>query len=104
MSGKNRETEVNYKKLQTQMNEYNIQKKLLHKKIKTLEQNLIDRENYISENFADIMENNKNEDNNKKVENNENEKTAPENEETHENNSNNATNRNKNNESKNDNE
>ena len=107
LNGKNRETEVNYKKLQTQMNEFNIQKKLLKKKIKMLEQNLADRENYISENFGDIIGNNKKEGNNiinLKVEDNEIDKTASENEEAHENNSDIITNENKNNISNNDND
>ena len=94
LNGKNRETEVNYKKLQTQMNEYNIQKKLMQKKIKTLEQNLIERENYIAENYGDIIDNDKKDYNNRNIksEDNENEKSALENGETHENNSVNATN------------
>jgi hypothetical protein len=52
LNNKIRESEVNYRVLQTQMNEYLIQKKLLMKKMKKLEENLIEKENILKLNFA----------------------------------------------------
>ena len=60
LNSKIRESEVNYRVLQTQMNEFNIQKKLLLKKIKKLEENLIEKDNILKLNFAGEDINNKN--------------------------------------------
>ena len=60
LNSKIRESEVNYRVLQTQMNEFNIQKKLLLKKIKKLEENLIEKDNILKLNFAGEEINNKN--------------------------------------------
>ena len=60
LNSKIRESEVNYRVLQTQMNEFNIQKKLLLKKIKKLEENLIEKDNILKLHFAGEDINNKN--------------------------------------------
>ena len=65
LNTKIRESEVNYRVLQTQMNEFNIQKKLLLKKIKKLEENLIEKDNILKLNFAGEDINNKNDENGK---------------------------------------
>ena len=52
LNTKIRESEVNYRVLQTRMNEFNIQKKLLLKKIRKLEENLIEKDNILKLNFA----------------------------------------------------
>ena len=52
LNTKIRESEVNYRVLQTQMNEFLIQKKLLLKKIKKLEENIIEKDNILKLNFA----------------------------------------------------
>jgi len=72
LNSKVRESEVNYRVLQTQLNEFNIQKKLLLKKIKKLEENLIEKDNILKLNFAEEEINNENS-NNKKNKNNINE-------------------------------
>lgn len=59
LNSKIRESEVNYRVLQTQMNEFNIQKKLLQKKIKVLEADLVEKDNILKMNFADEDINNK---------------------------------------------
>ena len=66
LNNKIRESEVNYRVLQTQMNEFNIQKKLLIKKIKALEENLIHKDNMLKLNL--IEEDNNDELNNKNYE------------------------------------
>ena len=53
LNNKIRESEVNYRVLQTQMNEFNIQKKLLIKKIKALEENLIHKDNMLKLNLIE---------------------------------------------------
>ncbi len=63
LNNKIRESEVNYRVLQTQMNEFSIQKKLLLKKIKKLEENLIEKDNILKLNFTGEELNNKNDEN-----------------------------------------
>ena len=63
LNTKIRESEVNYRVLQTQMNEFSIQKKLLLKKIKKLEESLIEKDNILKLNFAGEDINNKNDEN-----------------------------------------
>ncbi len=70
LNSKIRESEVNYRVLQTQMNEFNIQKKLLQKKIKVLEADLVEKDNILKMNFADEDTNNKGITNNKNENNN----------------------------------
>lgn len=59
LNNKIRESEVSYRVLQTQMNEFIIQKKLLQKKIKTLEGDLVEKDNILKMNFAEDDTNNK---------------------------------------------
>ena len=61
LNTKIRESEVSYRVLQTQMNEFVIQKKLLLKKIKKLEENIIEKDNILKLNFAGEDINNDNE-------------------------------------------
>ena len=69
LNNKIRESEVNYRVLQTQMNEFDIQKRLLLKKIKKLEQNLIEKDNLLKLNLIGEENNNKINNENKKNEN-----------------------------------
>jgi len=63
LNNKIRENEVNYRILQSQMNESNIQKKLLQKKIKILKEDIAKKDKILKINFAeyeyDINNNNK---------------------------------------------
>ena len=66
LNNKIRESEVNYRVLQTQINEFNIQKKLFQKKIKMLENDLLQKDNILKMNFGDYKLSEKKETNKKK--------------------------------------
>ena len=71
LNNKIRESEVNYRVLQTQLNEFNIEKKLLLKKIKKLKENLAEKDYILKLNFAgEDMNNEKLNNQNKKKEQN----------------------------------
>ena len=54
LNNKIRESEVNYRVLQTQLNEFNIQKKLFQKKIRILQSDLAQKDNILKANLVDF--------------------------------------------------
>ena len=70
LNNKVRESEVNYRVLQTQLNEFNIEKKLLLKKIKKLKENLSEKDYILKLNLVGEDMNNEKLKNKKKGQNN----------------------------------